>query len=225
MSQRALRHVCVARTRLTHCIRYSRSFSAQAVARQLPQETESEDPSHVASNSSTEASTSRTEQLVNHATSSTFLTPRTLVPRTQPPQEGQQDTAPSDVKKRQFLRTEAYLMKLNSEGLEPTIADLERFKAEKPLRSNTPQYVEQHNTIVDSICRAFSREQLREFLEIYEVSFRRKASKVRMAEAIVEKAWGWPSLAEIEKSKRERTEVAGRCQLVISYFASFVTEL
>lgn len=210
MSQHTLRHVRIARTRVSHCVRYTRSYSAQTAVAQLSQETD--DTSYETSSSSHGASTSKVNQLLERGSKQIKSVPirRKVASSSSSPKKLPEASASTHREQRQFLRTEAYLMKLNSEGVAPTIADLEYFRGEKPVRSTSPQYAEYYNEVVDTINRAFCKEQLVEFLEIYEVSFRRKATKLKLIETILEKAWGWPSLAQVEKAKRERTEVSTR---------------
>lgn len=219
MSQQALRHVRVARPRLSHCTRYTRSYSVHAAVRQLPQEIESSP--HVASSSSNDASSSWVDRIMEMDNvpepTTSFSSLQKEVSDHSFPTTRSGASASTRKEKRQFLRTEAYLMKLNTEGVKPTIADLERFRSDKPVRPNSPQYIEQHNEVVDTICRAFSKEQLQEFLQQYEVSFRKQAPKIKLAETIIEKAWGWPSLAEIEKNKRERTEMSSRREIRLEF--------
>ncbi|KAI0080259.1 hypothetical protein K474DRAFT_1657966 [Panus rudis PR-1116 ss-1] len=112
-----------------------------------------------------------------------------------------------------FVKTEMYLSKLHAEGVKPTIADLERLRPRRHSPPTSRKFVEEHNALVDTLCRAFSKEQLREFLELYGTDpalYRPKRRKMYYAEAIVEKQWGWPSLKELEKMKRDKTEITHR---------------
>ena len=65
-------------------------------------------------------------------------------------------------------------------------------------------------SVLDRLDRSFTKEQLRRFAEKYQLdpwlwrSHRRKADYAR---AVVENAWGWPSLRDIERNKREKTEI------------------
>ncbi|KAL6310056.1 hypothetical protein BKA93DRAFT_722239 [Sparassis latifolia] len=108
---------------------------------------------------------------------------------------------------------EQYLASIHAAGLEPTISDLERCRPAEHAHTNSPQYPLDYNALVDTLCRSFSKAQLRHFLETSNVgstSSRYNKRKLQYAEAIVEKLWGWPSLKEIERAKRDRTEVSVR---------------
>ncbi|CAL1695351.1 unnamed protein product [Somion occarium] len=215
MSQRALRHVNVVHSRYIHCTRYLRSYSAQAAVRQLPQDTDA--PPDDTLEPSTSKSSNNSSQILDRAAKSTLVI-RHRGKKTEDASahfSGKVSGESSLMLKerRHSLKTEAYLAKLHAGGVKPTIADLEMFRLDKHARPDTRRYVEQHNSIVDSLCRAFTRQQLREFLELYNVdpaSIRPKHKKTQYAEAILEDGWGWPSLQELEKSKRERTEVSAK---------------
>lgn len=63
---------------------------------------------------------------------------------------------------------------------------------------------------MDTLCRSFSKDQLRKFTELYNLDpiwTRCSRRKVEYAESIIEKQWNWPSLKEIERRQRDRTEV------------------
>jgi hypothetical protein len=103
-----------------------------------------------------------------------------------------------------------YLARLQSEGLEPTLADLDKCRPSRYPAKYSPQYVEAYNALADTLCRSFSRAQLQRFAAFSGLldDWKRKSKKkLDFAEAIIEKRWNWPSLEEVERVRRDRTEV------------------
>lgn len=125
-------------------------------------------------------------------------------------------TTPTSRKPLQPSRVETYLSSLQAAGLQPSLADLERCRPAKHAHPNSPQYTVDYNTLLDTLNRSFSKEQLRKFLEQWDpncVWCRSHRKKIQYAEAIVERMWTWPSLKDIERAKRDRTEVSVKCAL------------
>lgn len=115
-------------------------------------------------------------------------------------------------------KTESYLLSLLEDGATPTLHDLERLK---PLQHSDPRstkYALEYRTLLDNICRSFSSDQLRGFTQDYGLRLGLKRRKMAFAEAIVEKAWHWPSLRELKRAQRDRTEVTSRsmCALTLT---------
>lgn len=76
------------------------------------------------------------------------------------------------------------------------------------MNPDSPEYIEQYHRLVDTLCRSFSKTQILRFARIYALQgVNTKTKKIEMAEAIIERKWGWPNLLEVEKAKRDRTEV------------------
>ncbi len=110
-----------------------------------------------------------------------------------------------------FTRVQSYLASINASGLEPTREDLERCRPLHQPSPHSPQYTETYTTLINNLCRSFTKEQLRKFLAETLGMSRHSGShrkKVEYAESIVEQLWGWPTLKELEKAKRDRTEVS-----------------
>lgn len=87
---------------------------------------------------------------------------------------------------------------------------MERGRPREYAHPESTLYAKQYNGLLEHLDRSFTKEQLRRFGEQYQLSprlWRTGKRKVDYARAIVENAWGWPSLREIEKAKRERTEI------------------
>jgi hypothetical protein len=104
----------------------------------------------------------------------------------------------------------AFLASLHSTGSQPSLGDLERGRPREYAHPESTLYAKQYNGLLDQLGRSFTKEQLRRFSEQYQLNprlWRTGKRKIDYARAIVENAWGWPSLREVEKAKRERTEI------------------
>ncbi|KIK40011.1 hypothetical protein CY34DRAFT_289306 [Suillus luteus UH-Slu-Lm8-n1] len=107
-------------------------------------------------------------------------------------------------------RVDLYLASIHAAGLEPTLDDIERCRPKRHSSPESSKYAEEYNNLSDTLCRSFSKEQLRKFTELYNLDpiwTRCSRRKVEYAESIIEKQWNWPSLKEIERRQRDRTEV------------------
>ncbi|KAH9042362.1 hypothetical protein EDB84DRAFT_910231 [Lactarius hengduanensis] len=104
-------------------------------------------------------------------------------------------------------KTESYLLSLLTDDVTPTLRDLERLKPPEHPDSHSKEYTAVYSALLDSICRSFSNDQLRSFTQQYGLSLGSKLRKASYAEAIVEKAWQWPSLRELKRARSGRTEV------------------
>ncbi|KAJ4486265.1 hypothetical protein J3R30DRAFT_3697765 [Lentinula aciculospora] len=89
-----------------------------------------------------------------------------------------------------------------------TLADLTRLRPNGYSDPETPEYEEEYDSLVDRLCRSFSKKQLYSFLKMLEIEgSRRKSTKTHYAVQIVEDGWGWPSLAKVKARKRDWSEV------------------
>ncbi|KAH9016588.1 hypothetical protein EDB85DRAFT_1874894 [Lactarius pseudohatsudake] len=104
-------------------------------------------------------------------------------------------------------KTEYYLLSLLTDDVTPTLRDLERLKPPEHPDSHSKEYTAVYSALLDSICRSFSNDQLRSFTQQYGLLLGSKLRKTSYAEAIVEKAWQWPSLRELKRARSGRTEV------------------
>lgn len=104
-------------------------------------------------------------------------------------------------------KVDAYLASLRVEGIEPTLADLERLAPKRIPSPNSPKYAEAYNKALSRLCRTFSKDQLRRFCHELHLASKRSRRKVDFAEAIMEKAWGWKNLQELEEQKRGASEI------------------
>ncbi|KAI0257609.1 hypothetical protein BJV78DRAFT_1116296 [Lactifluus subvellereus] len=107
-------------------------------------------------------------------------------------------------------KTESYLLSLLTDGVTPTLHDLERLKPPEHSDPRSREYALEYSTLLDNICRSFSNDQLRLFTQQYGLQLGSKRRKISYAEAIVEKAWQWPSLRELKRAQRDRTEVVSQ---------------
>ncbi|KAG2159969.1 uncharacterized protein EDB93DRAFT_1196743 [Suillus bovinus] len=107
-------------------------------------------------------------------------------------------------------RVDLYLASIHAAGLEPTLDDIERCRPKRHSPPESSKYAEEYNNLLDTLCRSFSKDQLRKFTELYNLGpiwTRSSRRKVEYAESIMEKQWNWPSLKEIERKQRDKTEV------------------
>ncbi len=114
-------------------------------------------------------------------------------------------------------KTESYLLSLLTDGVTPSLRDLERLKPLEHPDPHSKEYTVVYGALLDSICRSFSNDQLRSFTQQYGLSLGSIRRKVSYAEAIVEKAWQWPSLRELKRARSGRAEVTslGRCTVTL----------
>lgn len=91
----------------------------------------------------------------------------------------------------------------------PTLEDIERLRPRThTFNIDSQQYADEYHALVDKICRSFSREQLQAMQTLYNIGSRRSMTKMEYAEMVIEKVWNWPSLKEVQKEHRDRTEIS-----------------
>ena len=120
-------------------------------------------------------------------------------------------------------KTESYLLSLLEDGATPTLRDLERLKPPQHSDPRSTNYAHEYRTLLDNICRSFSSDQLRGFTQNYGLQLGLKRRKMAFAEAIVEKAWQWPSLRELRRAQRDRTEVTSRSMCTLTFMPICLT--
>lgn len=111
-------------------------------------------------------------------------------------------------------RLDRYLASIRAADLQPTLDDVERCKPESFSLPDSSRYATEYTNLLETLCRSFSKDQLRRFTELYKLDpiwTRSSRRKTEYAESIIEKAWGWPSLKEIERKRRDTTEVLAKC--------------
>ncbi|KAI5124632.1 hypothetical protein M0805_004241 [Coniferiporia weirii] len=110
-------------------------------------------------------------------------------------------------------KVDSFLASLRAGGIEPTLDDLRRLKPQTRPSADSPNYAPAYADLVDRLCRTFSKDQLRQFGK--ELKFgggltRGKRKKTEYAESIMEKLWGWENLKELERQKRDMSEVISK---------------
>lgn len=104
--------------------------------------------------------------------------------------------------------TEIHLEMLETSAAELTLQDIENYRPERHTHNvDSLQYTKEYEGLVDKLTRSFSRSQLQGFTMLYGLPFYSTLKKIEYAEAIIEKQWNWPSLNEVKKQRRDRTEV------------------
>jgi hypothetical protein len=139
--------------------------------------------------------------------------------------EPKPEPGPAPSRSLQPTKVDIYLASLQSAGLQPSLEDLERCQPARHALPGSSQYVKEYNELMDNLSRSFSLDQLRHFCVLYELDTiwsRNGRRKAEYAQAIIEKKWMWPNLKEIERKRRDRTEVLtqGTC---ITHNASLCT--
>ncbi|KIY45483.1 hypothetical protein FISHEDRAFT_76662 [Fistulina hepatica ATCC 64428] len=82
-----------------------------------------------------------------------------------------------------------------------------------PQRSSPPgsdKYVEEYNNFLDKLLRSFSRKQLYRYSKQQKLPARSNTKKPDLCMYLMEKQWGWPSLSEIQRRQRDRSEILSR---------------
>ncbi|RPD81969.1 hypothetical protein L226DRAFT_528177 [Lentinus tigrinus ALCF2SS1-7] len=185
---RLAQSLSIARRSVSRCQRFA------ALATQPRHEPESQDPAPVAGPSHADASTA----------SSSSVEPA-----------AQQDENAQEL----FARVQSYLAAVNESGIEPTLGDLDAYKPAVRPPIQSPKYVEQYNDLINTLCRSFTKQQLRKFLVEALGPSRHCATsrkKTEYAESILEQLWKWPTLGELERARRDKTEVTERVFSVTS---------
>jgi YD repeat-containing protein len=110
-------------------------------------------------------------------------------------------------------KVDLHLAALHSAKPGPTLADIERCRPQGHSDPSTPQYEQDYNALRDTLCRSFTKSQLRRFAELYHLPKSRSLRKSYIAESIIETQWKWPSLKDIERMKKDTTEMTAKCML------------
>jgi hypothetical protein len=113
-------------------------------------------------------------------------------------------------------KTESYLSSLLADGGPPTLRDLERLKPSTHSNPQSKEYALEYSTVLDSICRSFTKHQLRCFSEDYGLQVGSNQRKMSCVEAIVEKAWRLPPPRGLKRARRGRTVISqSMCTLIL----------
>jgi hypothetical protein len=107
-----------------------------------------------------------------------------------------------------------HLEYLQRSEVEPTLSDINGYRPADHSAPESQQYSQEYRVLCETLLRTFSKAQLRRFCEMYglDSKYTRPRRKINYAEAIIEQAWNWPSLSEIEKQKMDRTQIEVKCR-------------
>lgn len=112
-------------------------------------------------------------------------------------------------------RAEEFLQQIGSGSRQAALADIERFKPGRYAAPGTARYEQEYATLIDTLMRTFSLDQFRQFVSLYHLDPPKgKRSKWHYVATIVEKQWGWPSVAELKQKHKEWTEIVFKCTFV-----------
>ncbi|KAE9411001.1 hypothetical protein BT96DRAFT_983660 [Gymnopus androsaceus JB14] len=105
-------------------------------------------------------------------------------------------------------KIQSYLDHIAETSNTVTLADVARLRPSRHSDATTPEYENEYNALVDRLSSSFSKKQLKMFGEMMGVKQNLKGStKKHYAVRIIEGAWNWPSLTEIQQKKRDWSEV------------------
>lgn len=91
-----------------------------------------------------------------------------------------------------------------------TLQDLESFWPKSHASVGSAKYEAQYQALLEKLDRSFTVNQLRQFLHLYGLPASSKMRKHTAATTIIEKQWGWPSLAKSQKLARSKKERSSR---------------
>ncbi|THV04838.1 hypothetical protein K435DRAFT_850387 [Dendrothele bispora CBS 962.96] len=113
----------------------------------------------------------------------------------------------------QESKLQAYLDSIHETQDKLTLDDLTRLKPAKHSLALSPAYEDEYNQVLEKLQRSFTKSQLSYFLRFYPgigKPGKYDRSKSGYAAYIIERAWGWPSISEVRKTKRDLSEVEVR---------------
>jgi hypothetical protein len=91
-----------------------------------------------------------------------------------------------------------------------TLEDLESFRPKSHASVGSAKYETEYQALLEKLDRSFTVSQLRQFLHLYGIPVSSKVRKHTAATSIIEKQWGWPSLAKSQKLARSKKERSSR---------------
>ncbi|ESK97618.1 hypothetical protein Moror_17480 [Moniliophthora roreri MCA 2997] len=105
-------------------------------------------------------------------------------------------------------KVEEYLAEIAASKDIVTLEDLYRLRPKQHAKPDSPEYEDDYSRLLDKIQQTFNRKQLAYFVEtLLNISPPKHKMKSAYAVQIIEKAWGWPSLTETQKRRRDWSEV------------------
>ncbi|KAJ3570250.1 hypothetical protein NP233_g4528 [Leucocoprinus birnbaumii] len=103
-------------------------------------------------------------------------------------------------------KVEEYLQLVETDNV--TLDDLESLRPQSHSPMGSEQYEDEYEALVAKLDRSFTVKQLQDFIRGYGLHISKKSRKRTAATTIIEKQWGWPSLAKSQKLARSKREVA-----------------
>ncbi|KZV93513.1 hypothetical protein EXIGLDRAFT_43467 [Exidia glandulosa HHB12029] len=108
-------------------------------------------------------------------------------------------------------RSETFLRSLEDTPQDPTLEDLDRFKPTAwPDQLSSQEYETAWNSAVDSVCKSFSRDQLRAMAAEIAHDVPLPERKIACARLVIERSWGWKNPADIAREEKMRFKVHAR---------------
>ncbi|KAK0208383.1 hypothetical protein DFS33DRAFT_1484746 [Desarmillaria ectypa] len=107
-------------------------------------------------------------------------------------------------------RVHSHLASLRATKGVLTLDELERHKPSGLAHPESPQYEEQYSELHNLLLRSFTNKQLVQFIRLSGSNLPLSRDKNSLATIILEEAWNLPSLSQIKKDKKERTETGSR---------------
>ncbi|KXN89928.1 hypothetical protein AN958_04932 [Leucoagaricus sp. SymC.cos] len=91
-----------------------------------------------------------------------------------------------------------------------TLDDLETFRPASHSPAGSASYEAEYQALLEKLDRSFTVTQLRQFLRLYGIQVSSKMRKHTAVTSIIEKQWGWPSLAKSQRLARAKKERSSR---------------
>ncbi|KAK0465201.1 uncharacterized protein EV420DRAFT_1637354 [Desarmillaria tabescens] len=107
-------------------------------------------------------------------------------------------------------RVHSHLASLQATKGVLTLDELERHKPSGLAHPQSPQYEEQYSELHNLLLRSFNSKQLIQFIRLSGSNLPLSRDKNSLATIILEEVWNLPSLSQIKKDKKERTEMGSQ---------------
>ncbi|PBK77183.1 hypothetical protein ARMSODRAFT_949084 [Armillaria solidipes] len=107
-------------------------------------------------------------------------------------------------------RVHSHLASLQATKGVLTLDELERHKPSDLAHPQSPQYEEQYLELHNFLLRSFNNKQLVQFIRLSGSNLPLSRDKNSLARIILEDAWNLPSLSQIKKDQKERTETGSQ---------------
>lgn len=94
----------------------------------------------------------------------------------------------------------------------------ERYRPKKPLLPEYSEYEQSYKALQENIADAFNLKQLQHIIQLYGLEPPQFRQKWNYATAIIEQAWGYPSLHAVDIEKQDRTVQVTQSKQLYLYF-------